>query len=399
MSCTLCSEIIVHFAPKYSLCCNSFLFFKKECNKLFLLLCFLFNSIIFYSQSIKQQQVIIDTIKNNENCIKDKKPKLIYFVGNVGLEFYNWAPETRENGYIDFATEGLNTFNTSFHLGLFDKDFFSINYEGTFSNNSNQQEMLKADNSFNSSISFLSCMAKSKPFVHKYITCDSRFCRILKNVLAYKYVYTQELYWGEATMNQNAYFIPIDFNSSLNTQPKEDFLFNKDSKVAFKTLFRDNEYSINLETNKNYDIVLGYFQSSWERPSDYYTYRTPNNEPIIMGYRYQSNGFIIGYQSDNFSKLGLHLDFQIRGAGLSNKSVKSSFGDLSDIFKEKDNSGLNYSAIYIAPWYNYQVKKLFVTLGAQYSIRTWTRVFENSESVAIDIDYFLKVYLKFNFKY
>lgn len=330
-----------------------------------------------------------------------------YVYTSVGAQAFNWKPTERDGGgYISFKTKGLRSYNGLAVLGYRGMDALSLSYEGVFRKSREQEEMLVTNFARESGIERYTWGLKIDPFVQAIIPDDHWFSKyVLRRIFSIKFKYSHELYFGEAAGKQDFIFVPLDVGARFNSPlPPQSQRVSAGEKLFFQTLFVDYETSISAYTYQTVDVRIGYFQSKWERPSDYYVYTTVDDTLVILGYRFEASGVMLGIQTIDRGAPGFYIDLALRFAALSKRSITTSVEDLGTVFSSEDGSGLNYVSLFAGGWYNAYFDSqrnsgLYLSFGVTWERRRWLREYSTPEGQTSSADNFSVVendeFLKF----
>lgn len=330
---------------------------------------------------------------------QNKEHSGFYFTG--GYLFKIWKPLNYEDRSIWYNNENLNQFKISTNLGFLGYDYINLNYQGGFNLNAREKKMIEASNSGEKGIESFKGYLFIRPIV-SYLSKKTEFNFFIERVLSLRYKYNNTLYYGQFSSDTDFGYIPYGTEIESNLLPDETQFYNSNSSVEYKTYFRDSEIYMSLfdfpmplwgflssfvRLNNNTDlnlnledkwsfINLGYFSSSYNRVSDYWSLEASGNTKIFMEQKFVAKGISIGLKSaEPEGSNGLDAEIVFRSS--TEVEVFSPRGRLSEI----SPGSLKYKSFLLNIWYNenFWFKNSFVTMGMTWENIKWI-VKDNVES-------------------
>jgi hypothetical protein len=239
---------------------------------------------------------------------------------------------------------------------------------------------------------------------------------LLKLLLTTKYRYSRELFIGEIEAKEDLRYIGNDaIIQDDGTVISGDILINKGELYNFKSLFIDHEITVdflggggkNIENLfwKDREYRIGYFESTWRRPSMYnasqdnYNDLTLNNNDFYDTI-YRAKGVIFLFSTLNRAKEGFNWEAFLKRS--LSAEIKNAYGKKF----LKNVEYVDYTSSSVKIWYNhyFEVNNSFeylITIGGSYDFRHFElKEDENSgNSVDLDRDSIFRLHGSFGFKF
>jgi hypothetical protein len=325
----------------------------------------------------------------------------LYLQADIGYGFTHWKPNERnenESALLDFKTEGLHQVNIEAAVGLKNIDLFTFAYAGPVVRTPHQMEMFEVNKKqawglekYTAGINLLSITDYFLPTDQ----IDLRY--LLKCLLSVKFRYFKERIFGEATATRDLYYVP--YGVSIYDQSQFQFI-EAGEKAAFKCDFDDYEATIGVYFHDKYEFRIGYFNSIWQRPSEYFRVELDDSSLCFFGTRYEAKSLYFGVQTNQRGSPGFNIDAFLRSS-IFYKSMRNAYGEMDDYFQSDDESWLHYLGFYGDLWYNFYSTngRFSLTIGVIYDNRTWFRNYPevdgkaDSRSGKIDIDEIFRGYV------
>ena len=265
-----------------------------------------------------------EVLEIEDDNSSSRKSDTVQFAVEIGAKTNFWEPGIPGN-VLDYKTEGLYLGFGKLKLKLYNNDVFSVEKYGTFSNTSDQNDLLasyKDDRKRESSIDGIRVSLQVMKVIN--FLFDKEWLTGLN------YQFDTRNFLGEATLLQNSKYW---YGSLTNGVPNEDFTrLEKGTNLAFKTKFTSHKLSYRFEDlisfTKGDFFSIGAFDEEWSKPT-FIGDSLLGEEPLLFDANYYSQGVStsLGLKTDSYL-LEAYLDY-----GLNTKM---------DIIQKGDNySSLN----------------------------------------------------------
>ncbi|GEM_PF-2150796 len=331
------------------------------------------NAVELKREGVVAQQSKVET----SNVAKDGKK--FFLAGSIGAQSMKWEPSASEDDFLEFNTEGLNSFSIYADIGFNDRHLFSLSYDGLFKYSPSQKEMLKTNKTSEKGLEKYTFGISLAPIILSIIDDQNFFKRFARNLLSVKFTQSRTLFFGQITGTRNYYYTPFNSNITFSTPVDSIPLYEVGKSHNFKTLFIENEASFPLFSVRyikgrdiSHQFILGFYSTSYERPATYFHYDV-NGTPMCLEHRFFSKGITMGIQTIERSYPGLNIDWKFF-SGIMNSDVLVWKTNVNDYFKENYNYDISSTGFTIHMWYNHYFSnsRSSLTVGFSASAFMWT---------------------------
>jgi hypothetical protein len=266
---------------------------------------------------------------------------LMHLNVDFGLKSFQWKPYERPSGLISFETEGLFLYKLSGSFGLWRFDIIDFNYEGPIKNTKRQQEMFNVNYIKSEGLEKYTFGIKLDPIANRLIPSElGIFGLFVRRIFSIKFTYSNELFYGNAKCKKDIYFVPKNTCFNSTTSDKDYIYASANDMINFETYFSEKLISILISKDPSpdgWDVRVGFFSETWDRPSDYWSYINPESQIYyIFENNYKAKGIWIGFVATNQWGPGSNLDASIRWSGLFDESITNADGNLGNKFYKKE---------------------------------------------------------------
>ncbi len=269
---------------------------------------------------------------------------------------------------LKFKTEGLMLGRAAAEVGYSGNPIIGAVYESPLSPSEEQQYMLSKNVSKTNGAEMFTGDIKLNFLTDLLFPQDSLGKKVMKILLSFRYRYSKEVFFGEATTSGDAIYVPwgtkIDYDECIING---GIPLSASDSLTFRTALETSDITFEVLDFGSHGLRIGGFNTDWKRPADCNGVTVGGNK-VIYDAEFSSKGGLISLETNDPSSNGINLDLSF-WMGFSNTLDTSV--DIQKILGKVDTS--SYAMVSLAAWYNLYFSSknegFFVTPGISYSMR------------------------------
>lgn len=362
------------------------------------------------------------TTEGREMMLEDAEFSSDFYIElGYGIQGASWTPGAARTddasgsgvaGLLEYKTQGLVLQKSDITLTYLDKTFLTFSDERPLQPSKEQDELMeirKRDTAngytkYTFGIQLLPLL--------EMLEVDNPLANLL---FSYRYRVNYETFLGSAKALDDMEYLKK--NAAFTSDTTGTYVTSgavtiaRGEYVAFKTLFRDMEHSVDLTQLWGptlWPLWVGNFESSWERPSDNKRAIAIEGKPVIFDTDFRAKGYFVELAPRFPAGMGFKMALKYKN-GTDNRVKNAALKPLGIDFNE-DFETLLYHESSAKIWYNFfltpglfDYDQLFFGVGYEYNERVWS--FEESltdgstVTTEADKDVIQKFYMQLRYRF
>lgn len=293
----------------------------------------------------------------------------------LGYKQSRWQPGFRDDVF-ELKAEGLSSYNAGLSMEFKSHPVLFLDYEGPIDSSPAQGELFELNKDQEAALRKLQ-LGVLLSWIPQLRNSDKSYLVAIGNT---RYLHTEETYFGDATAVVPFAYVPKDVDILWLDEHTVRFfgieVVEPGSTVAFRTQFTDDEISVAwpLTVMKvPFLLRLGYFATSWYRPSDLDRNWLLVADDTLMIYetKFTAQGVIMGIEPRSRDVPGLNASITGRWGFDNNISNR-----VDRDYEIEEGKELLFASGVVDVWYNWQFQRgkrflVACTVGAMLDQRSF----------------------------